>query len=154
MERDKVREAIAAAHRGGSEFVSLHSVQEALRGQVNPNTVAGQIHQLRASGELETAPVKLPLGNGQRPVTAYRLGTIDLSPRQRAVTGVEVHLAGGGWRRFDQANAYEISDGTLRLMEVGEPPENTVLRLVAVFPPGGWQGLAVGDARELAPAQS
>lgn len=152
LERDKVREAIAAAHREGSEYVSLYAVQEALKGRVNSNTVSGQIHYLHRAGELETAPEKLPLGYGQRPVTAYRLGSITelSSSTEPSSAALEVHLA-SGWRKFDQADAYSIEDGTLSLFKVDDAgtPSTTAAQVIAVFPRGGWQGLLVGRARQL-----
>ncbi len=61
---------------------------------------------------------------------------------------VEVHVL-TGWRKFPNANAYAIGDdGTLRLIEVGPAPEYGFKRWIALFAPGGWQGLTTDEAEE------
>ena len=61
---------------------------------------------------------------------------------------VEVHVL-TGWRKFPNANAYAIGDdGTLRLVEVGPAPEYAFKRWIALFAPGGWQGLTTDEAEE------
>jgi hypothetical protein len=64
---------------------------------------------------------------------------------------IEVCVVGDGWREFPKANAWGLNeaDGTLRLVETGGPPNWEFRRWVAVFPSGGWTGLAYGaDAAE------
>jgi hypothetical protein len=143
LERDKVREWIAKAHANGKAYVSLCEAQEGLRGEVNANTVSGQIHYMhRMSRELEAAPEKRPQGHANRPVTVYRLKSeVHKAPASGTTTAIEVHVP-TGWRRFEGANAWVIAEGTLRVMEVSPSPEGVFKRWIAVFPPGGWQGLA------------
>jgi hypothetical protein len=59
---------------------------------------------------------------------------------------IEVHVLGSGWREFKEANAWGMhADGTMRLVKTSGPPKWGFERWVAVFPPGGWQGMAHGD---------
>ena len=51
-----------------------------------------------------------------------------------------------GWREFAQANGWVVSDGgELRLVEVGDAPEYAFKRWIAIFPAGGWRGMAFGE---------
>src|ERR1035437_2368713 len=55
---------------------------------------------------------------------------------------IEVHVSFSGWRKFPEANAWGMhDDGTLRIVQTSGPPDYTFQRWVAVFAPGGWQGL-------------
>ena len=63
---------------------------------------------------------------------------------------VEVHVPLSGWTKFKRANAWAIGDdGTLRLVKVGPKPDYAFKQWVAVFVPGGWQGIATEDADEV-----
>lgn len=63
---------------------------------------------------------------------------------------VEVHVPLTGWTKFKSANAWAIGDdGTLRLVRVGPKPDYAFKRWIAVFVPGGWQGIATEDADEV-----
>ena len=55
-------------------------------------------------------------------------------------------MLGSGWREFREANAWGMhDDGTMRLVKTSGAPDWTFERWLAVFPPGGWQGLAYGE---------
>ena len=59
---------------------------------------------------------------------------------------IEVHVSFSGWRKWPEANAWGMhDDGTLRLVQTSGAPDWEFQRWVAVFPPGTWQGMSLGD---------